>query len=141
MDDGTPAHGARGVASCPTARARALLNTELMQIEQPHVLGETTAISLIDRFLDDLMRMQPPGGVTIKDARKQWDGNRMNFSFAAGKGFLKTTIRGVMEVTADRVVLTSELPALVRAVLGEDKIREVIARELARILGNGRSHG
>lgn len=105
-----------------------------MQIEQPHSLGQAKAISRIDTFLDDLMRRQPPGGVTIKDAWKEWDGNRMNFSFAAGKGFLSTTIRGVMEVTKDKVVLTSELPALVRSVLGEDRIKETISRELARLL-------
>jgi len=109
-----------------------------MQIEQPHDLGETKAIRRIDHFLDDLMRRQPPGGVTIRDARKEWDGNRMEFSFAAAKGLFSTTIRGVMEVTGDRVVLTSELPALVRGIVGEDRIRETIARELARILGNGR---
>jgi hypothetical protein len=109
-----------------------------MQIEQSHALGEAKAISRIDNFLDDLMRRQPPGGVTIKDARKEWDGNRMNFSFAAGKGFISTTIRGVMEVTKDKVVLTSQLPALVRSVLGEERIRETIARELARILGSAK---
>jgi hypothetical protein len=105
-----------------------------MQIEQPHKLGESKAITRIDRFLDDLMRRQPPGGVTIKDARKDWDGNRMNFSFAAAKGLFSTTIRGVMQVEKDRVVVTSEIPALVKGVLGEERIREVIARELGRIL-------
>jgi hypothetical protein len=109
-----------------------------MQIEQPHALGQAKAISRIDNFLEDLMQRQPPGGVTIKDARKEWEGNRMNFSFAAGKGFLSTTIRGVMEVTKDKVVLTSQLPALVRSVLGEDRIKETIGRELARILANGK---
>jgi hypothetical protein len=108
-----------------------------MHIEQPHRLGEAKAISRIDHFLEDLMQRRPPGGVTIRDARKEWDGNRMNFSFAAGKGFLSTTIRGVMEVTKDRVVVTSELPALVRSVVGEERIREVIGRELGRVLGNG----
>ena len=109
-----------------------------MQIEQPHTLGQAKAISRIDHFLDDLMGRQPPGGVTIKDAWKEWDGNRMNFSFAAGKGFLSTTIRGVMEVTKDRVVLTSELPVLVRSMVGEDRIKETIARELGRILANSK---
>jgi hypothetical protein len=109
-----------------------------MQIEQSHGLGEAKAISRIDHFLDDLMQRQPPGGVSITDARKEWDGNRMNFSFAAGKGFFSTTIRGVMEVTNDRVVVTSEIPALVRSVVGEERIREVIARELDRILSDGR---
>ena len=105
-----------------------------MEIEQPHALGQAKAISRIDSFLDDLMQRQPPGGVTIKDARKEWDGNRMNFSLAAGRGFLSTTIRGVMEVTRNKVVLTSELPALVKSLVGEDRIRQTISRELARIL-------
>jgi hypothetical protein len=111
----------------------------MMRIEQPHDLGEAKAIKRLDHFLDALMRRQPPGGVTIKDARKEWDGNRMNFSFAAAKGFFSTTIRGVMEVTRDRVVLRSELPALVKGVVGEDRIKETIARELGRILGDGKA--
>ena len=108
-----------------------------MQIEQPHELGQKEAKRRIDSFLENLMRRQPPGGVTITDARKDWDGNQMTFSFAAAKGFFGTTIRGVMEVLADRVVVRSELPPLVRGVVGEQRIRDVIARELGRVLEAG----
>jgi hypothetical protein len=110
-----------------------------MQIEQRHELGQKEAITRIDSFLDDLMRREPPGGVTIRNARKDWDGNRMSFSFAAGKGFFGTTIQGVMEVLADRVIVNSELPALLKGVVGEDRIRDTIARELGRLLGSARA--
>jgi hypothetical protein len=106
-----------------------------MQIEQRHELGQKEAIRRIDTFLDELMRREPPGGVTIKHARKDWDGNRMSFSVAAAKGFFGATIQGVMEVMADRVVVNSDLPALLQGVVGEDRIRDTIARELGRLLG------
>jgi hypothetical protein len=110
-----------------------------MQIEQRHDLGQREAIARIDRFLDELMQRQPPGGITIKSARKDWTGNRMSFSIAASKGFFGTTIEGVMEVSADRVVVDSDLPALVKGIVGEDRIREVIAGELGRILADARA--
>ncbi len=46
-------------------------------------------MSRIDQFLERLVA-NPPGGVTIKEARRDWDGDRMNFAFTAAKGFLGT---------------------------------------------------
>lgn len=104
-----------------------------MRIEQPHSLGEQEAIRRIDGFLEDLVQ-NPPGGITIKDGSKEWNGNRMSFSFTAAKGFFGTSIAGVMEVGTDRVLVESELPALVKNFLGEDRIQQVIAHELGNIL-------
>jgi hypothetical protein len=104
-----------------------------MRIEQPHTLGREAAMSRIDQFLERLVG-NPPGGVTIKEARRDWDGSRMNFAFTAAKGFLGTSIKGVMDVTDDMVVVESELPSLVKNLLGEDRIRHVIAAELGGML-------
>jgi hypothetical protein len=76
----------------------------------------------------------PPAGVTVKDARRDWHGNRMSFSFTASKGFFGTTIEGLMRVTEDKVVVESELPSLVRNLLGEERIRHVIAEQLGKVL-------
>ena len=104
-----------------------------MRLEQPHTLGREAAMTRIDQFLERLAA-NPPGGVTIKDARRDWDGNRMTFAFTAAKGFLGTSIAGVMDVTDDVVVVEAALPTLVRNLLGEDRIRHVIASELAGVL-------
>jgi hypothetical protein len=104
-----------------------------MRIEQPHTLGQAAAISRIDQFLEKLVQ-NPPGGVTIKDAQRDWVGNRMNFSFTAAKGFFGTSVQGVMDVLDDRVVVESDLPSLVKNFLGEDRIRHVIANELGSML-------
>ncbi len=110
-----------------------------MYIEEPHDLGEQEAIERIDRFLEGLMQQQPPGGVTIKNPAKSWDGNTMSFSFTAAKGFFGTTIRGLLRVEENRVIMDTELPAMVRGVVGEDRIREAISRELGRLLGGRRA--
>ena len=107
-----------------------------MRIEETHDLGRPAAIARVDQFLDGLMRWQPSGGVVIRDARKDWEGNRMTFSFSAAKGFFGATIQGVMEVTDDTVTVVADLPALVRGVLGEERIREVVSRELRKVLDN-----
>jgi hypothetical protein len=104
-----------------------------MRIEQTHSLGQKAARSRIDQFLDQLVQ-KPPGGVTVKDAQRSWEGNRMTFSFTAARGFLGTSIKGTMDVTDEKVVVESELPSLVRNLLGEDRVRQALADGLDKML-------
>jgi hypothetical protein len=101
----------------------------LMRIEQPHALGQQEAIGRVNLLLDRLIKA-PPGGATIKEVRRRWDGQRMTFSFAVSRGFFGAEFSGSMEVTDDRVVVESELPALVKSFVGEERIRQVIGDHL-----------
>jgi hypothetical protein len=112
---------------------RRLGEGNVMRIERPHTLGRQEAIGRVDRVLDRLIQ-EPPGGVTIRDPRKTWDGNRMTFSFGIAKGFFTTSFRGSMDVMDDRVVVESELPPLVRTFLGEERIGQVILEHLGHVL-------
>jgi hypothetical protein len=105
-----------------------------MRIEQKHSLGEAEAMRRIDTVLDDLLGREPPGGITVSNAWKNWNGNRMDFSLSAGKGMFRTTVSGTMLVTKGAVVVESELPGLVRSFVGEDRVAGVLQRELARVL-------
>jgi hypothetical protein len=104
-----------------------------MRIERSHSLGQEAARNRIDQFLEKLVQ-DPPGGVTVKDAQRDWRGNRMTFSFTAAKGFLGTSITGVMDVTEDKVVVESDLPSLVRNLLGEDRVRLAVSDALGNML-------
>jgi hypothetical protein len=108
----------------------------VMQIEEAHELGQEEAIRKIDGFLDDMIRREPPGGVTVTDRRKRWDGNRMDFSFRAAKGPFGATISGSMTVTDDRVMVESQIPPIIKAVVGEDRIRSTISRHLRGLLSS-----
>jgi hypothetical protein len=101
-----------------------------MHIERNHNVGKEQAILKIDAFLDDLMRHQFPGGVTIKEPSKSWSDNAMRFSLKAKKGFIGTTISAVIRVNDDSVVVDSDLPGLVTTFVSEDKIRNVINEQL-----------
>jgi hypothetical protein len=101
-----------------------------MHIERSHNVGKEEAIHKIDTFLDDLMRRQFPGGVSIKEPSKSWSDNALRFSFKAKKGFIGTTVSGVVRVNGDSVVIDSDLPGLVTTFVSEDKIRDVINEQL-----------
>jgi hypothetical protein len=105
----------------------------LMRIEQVHALGQQEAIGRVNRLLDRLIQ-DPPGGATIKEVSRRWHGKRMTFSFAISRGFFGADFGGTMDVTDDRVVVTSELPALVTSFVGEDRIRQAIAEHLGQVL-------
>ena len=104
-----------------------------MRIEQPHALGQREAVERVDRFLDRLIK-DPPGGATVKDVRKRWDGPRMTFSFAIAWGFFGGEFGGTLDVTDNSVVVASELPGLVRSFVGEERITRVIAEHLGEVL-------
>jgi hypothetical protein len=104
-----------------------------MRIVHPHTLGQQEAIGRIDRLLDQLAR-QPPGGVTISDVVREWDGSEMTFSFRAAKGGVGTSIRGRLEVTDERVAVDADVPVLVKALVGEARIQQAISAGLANVL-------
>lgn|SRR5512142_1931070 len=105
-----------------------------MRIERKNSLGKAEAIRRIDNLVESLMASNFPGGVRITDAEKRWADNTMHFSFKASKGFFGTTIDGVVNVDDDNVVLESELPGVVRSLVGEEKIRDVVGQHLDELL-------
>jgi len=105
-----------------------------MQIDVQHELGVEEAIRRLDTYFEELKGRQWPGGVELADARTSWNGNRMEFSFYAGKGGFGIDIIGNVEGFEYLVVLRSELPTLARIFIGEERIRTTIARELGRVL-------
>jgi hypothetical protein len=104
-----------------------------MLIKQKHNTTKKEAVEKIDNFLNGLMKKDFPGGVTIKNPEKTWTDSTMNFSFKAKKGLMGTTISGTIKVTDTDVVLDSTLPGLVTTFVGEDKVKEVITKELAKL--------
>ena len=103
---------------------------------KPMRMGNKEAIHKIDSFRDGLMKRDFPGGVVIKDPSKEWVGNRMNFSFKAKKGWIGATISGDILVTDNSVVvLISDLPALIKTFVSEEKIQKVIADQIDILLG------
>jgi len=115
------------------ARETGAVEVNAMRIEQPHTIGQQAAIGRVDRFLDRLIQ-DPPGGATIREPRREWDGNRMTFSFAIARGFFATTFSGTMEVADDRVIVDADLPPLVKSFIGEERVRQVIAEHLGNVL-------
>ncbi len=101
-----------------------------MYIERRHNVGKEEAIQKIDSFLDDLVRRQFPGGITIKEPFKSWSDDAMHFSFKARKGFIGATISGVIRVNDRSVIMDSDLPGLVTAFVSEDTILDVINKQL-----------
>ena len=105
-----------------------------MHIEHPHTLGRAEAVTRLDHLLDALVK-DPPGGAEISNIVKDWDDNRMRFSFKASKGGFGTTISGTLEVTDDRVVVDADLPVLVKAALGEARVQQAVSGGLKDVLG------
>lgn len=101
-----------------------------MRIERKHKTSQKEAIKKIDSFLDELMKREFPGGVVVKEPTKSWSGNKMDFSFKVKKGFVGTKIEGAIQVEDGKIILDSDLPGLVKTLVSEDKISDVVSKQI-----------
>lgn len=101
-----------------------------MRIERTHKTSQQEAIQKIDSFLDELMKRDFPGGVEVKEPTKSWSGNTMDFSFKVKKGFISTKIEGNIQVEDGKIIMDSELPGLVRTFVSEEKVSDVISKQI-----------
>jgi Putative polyhydroxyalkanoic acid system protein (PHA_gran_rgn) len=101
-----------------------------MRVERKHHTDQQKAMKKIDRFVEQLMQRQFPGGVKIEDQRKSWADNEMSFSFRAKKGWFGARLGGRIVVTEDSIVLSCTVPPVVTTFISERKIRAVISRQL-----------
>lgn len=107
-----------------------------MRIQVAHTLGLEAARERLGRFVDELAA-RAWAGVDVRDITRQWTGDHLDFRFVAAKGFFSATIRGGLDATATQAVLDIQIPPMVSAFVGEDRIRETAGRELERILAAG----
>lgn len=97
-----------------------------MEIIRKHGTKKETAVATIDTFLDALMQKEFPGSVTIEQPAKEWEGDRMKFSFQAKKGFFGTKISGTVHVDEEKVQFHADLPPIVTRAVPEEKIVQTI---------------
>lgn len=101
-----------------------------MRVDVTHSLGAERATARLDGFLDELTTRQWPGGLTFTNPRKSWSGDRLVFSFDAGAAGFGVTINGTVRVAADRATVESDLPAVARIFVGEDRVAAIVAEGL-----------
>ncbi len=97
-----------------------------MEIVHKHGIQKEKAIEKVNSFLEELMKREFPGGVTIEQPIKEWMGDQMKFSFQAKKGFFGTTISGSVDVTEEHVCFLADLPPIVTMAVPEEKIVQTI---------------
>ncbi len=106
-----------------------------MRVQVAHTLGRQRARHTLSVFAEGLSAREWPGGVTVRDITRNWTGDRLDFSFAASRGFFSLTIRGWLDVADAEVILDADVPPMLATLAGEDRIRDVLTTELGRILG------
>jgi hypothetical protein len=99
----------------------------------PHHKTRKEAIALIAAD-DNLFSGAAGGSVEIVDQKKEWAGSSMAFSFVGRVGFISVPVSGALEVDDVNVTVTSELPAMVKNFVGEEKVAAGIEKQLRRVL-------
>ena len=107
-----------------------------MHLEITHDCSQQEAVERTDALWENLLLSPLPGGIEVQVVERHWKDNLMEFSFTAGKGIFRASIRGKMLVTDGLVVLDSEIPSIVTALVGEEGAKALLARKLKEALNN-----
>jgi len=99
----------------------------------PHHRTRKEAIALIAAD-DELFEGAAGGSVEIVDQKREWRGSFMEYSFVGRVGFISVPVSGTLEVDDVNVTVTSELPAMVRNFVGEEKVAAAIEKQLRQVL-------
>jgi len=103
-----------------------------MHIEVPHSLGKQEAIRRVDGAIDQALSLPLPGGIAIKDLKKDWVGDVANVSLRITKMFFGATVSGKIDVRDSSMIIDVELPAMLAALMpGQDKVKDAIVHRLA----------
>ena len=94
-----------------------------MRIVIPNTKGVEEAKKIVDRPSEDLFRSAAGGIIQITDAKKNWSGDTMSFSFKAGVAFFSAAIEGTVAVTEKEVTIDVTFPDALRRFITEDKLK------------------
>ncbi len=106
----------------------------MIRVQIAHTLGAAAARARLEEAADALMTRAWPGGVEVWEAAKHWAGDRLEFSCTVARGFFSAPISGTLAVDESTVTLEANVPGTVAALVGEERIREALSRELTSVL-------
>jgi len=85
-----------------------------MRVTVAHTRRKEEIMRSVDLSFDDLFKGFGTVPIQIANESRQWIGSRMNFSFDAKMGLVRTPIRGFIEVTDKDVTVDADLGWLER---------------------------
>ena len=104
-----------------------------MRITVSHNKPEEEIRRAVDRSFDDLIRGVAGMPIQILDEHRSWNGGILSFSFTAQAMFVKTPIKGTVEVARDYITIDADLgllekliPAAKATTAVESKIRALL---------------
>ena len=104
-----------------------------MRVHVSHFRDRQTVASILDQPLKVLFA-EAVNGLEIADERRVWTDFTMAFSFIGRVGFISVPVSGEMEVAQEAVIVTVELPPVVRMLVGEDKVRAGLQKEILALI-------
>jgi hypothetical protein len=105
-----------------------------MHIEQHHQLGKDEVKRRADSLANSLAGMPIPGGVSITELSSRWNGDQMNFSFRASKGFFGANITGKIAVSDTDLTLDIDVPPLIYKFIDKNTLEGIIKNKMTEIL-------
>lgn len=87
----------------------------------------------IDRSFDDLFRGVAIVPIQIVDERRSWNGNVLTFGFTGKMGFIRTPVKGTVEVTPAEVIVDADL-GLLEKLLPQEQTRSTLQSHLKGLL-------
>ena len=104
-----------------------------MRITVSHDRPKEELKRAVDRSLDDLFRGIVVLPVQLLEQRKNWEGDRLAFSFVAKMALVSTPIKGVVDISDRDITIEVDLGVWERLIPAA-KVREAVTQRIRGLL-------
>src|SRR5436305_10694586 len=87
-----------------------------MRITVSHTKSKEQVMRSVDRSFYDLFRGISNIPIQFVEEQRNWQGSTLTFSISAKMGFVKTPIKGIIEVTDREITIDADLGLLERLI-------------------------
>lgn len=105
-----------------------------MRVTVSHKKSKAEVSKIVNDAVDQLFTGVPGAPVQITNQHKQWEGDKMNFSFTGKMGFFTSSLKGNAHVTDQDVTIELDLPPMLKNFVPEDKLRAQVESRVKGLL-------
>lgn len=104
-----------------------------MYMEYRHNAEKDNLKYKIDNYVSKMENLQFRGNFEIIELNKNWINHEMQYSVIVKLGVLERSIKGILKIKDELVVISMEIPETIKNFITEEKLQKVIFKHLENL--------
>jgi hypothetical protein len=105
-----------------------------MYFEYPHNQNKEVLKELVDKYAAKLTKLEFSGSFKITELHRSWSNYEMAFSLIIKQGFIERSMKGILQVKNELIILEFEVPEIIKNFIRAEKLEHLILKHLDNVI-------